>query len=86
MSSAQSDRNLLFGVLAVQMDFVGRDELLAAMHAWVLDKGKPLGQVLQERGALSGPHRAALEALSPLGRGGPGSGVPTGGAWRPFWL
>jgi serine/threonine-protein kinase len=63
MASAQSDRNLLFGILAVQMDFIGRDELVAAMHAWVLDKGKPLGLILQERGALSGPHREALEAL-----------------------
>ncbi len=63
MSPAQSDRNLLFGILAVQMDFIGRDELVAAMHAWVLDKGKPLGQILQEQAALSGPHRDALEAL-----------------------
>ena len=38
-----SDRNLLFGILAVQMDFVSRDDLIAAMNAWVLDKVKPLG-------------------------------------------
>ena len=78
MASAQSDRNLLFGILAVQMDFIGRDELVAAMHAWVLDKGKPLGLILQERGALSGPHRPGRAA----GRGRrcpPGEGLGLGG-------
>jgi hypothetical protein len=38
-----ADRNLLFGILALQMDFLGRDALIAAMNAWVLDKAKPLG-------------------------------------------
>jgi hypothetical protein len=37
-----SDRNLLFGILALQMDFISRDALIAAMNAWVLDKAKPL--------------------------------------------
>jgi hypothetical protein len=35
-----ADRNLLFGILALQMDFLRRDELIAAMHAWVLDKDR----------------------------------------------
>ncbi len=63
MSPAQSDRNLLFGVLAVQTDFVSRDALLRAMSAWVLDKGKPLGHILREQGALSAEHHALLESL-----------------------
>jgi hypothetical protein len=29
-----ADRNLLFGILAVQMDFASRDALIAAMSAW----------------------------------------------------
>ena len=41
--SAAADRNLLFGILALQMDFISRDALIAAMNAWVLDKAKPLG-------------------------------------------
>jgi hypothetical protein len=28
-----ADRNLQFGILALQMDFIGRDALIAAMHA-----------------------------------------------------
>jgi eukaryotic-like serine/threonine-protein kinase len=58
-----ADRNLLFGILALQMDFIGRDSLIAAMHAWLLDKTKPLGQILRDQGALSGERQALLEAL-----------------------
>ena len=52
MFLAAADRNLLFGILALQMDFIGRDALIAAMHAWVLDKAKPLGDILVEQRAL----------------------------------
>jgi hypothetical protein len=51
-SPASADRNLLFGILALQMDFVSRDALLQAMNAWVLDKPKPLGAILVEHGAM----------------------------------
>ena len=63
MSAAHSDRNLLFGVLALQMDFLGRDALLAGMHAWVLERQKPLDQILVEQHALTPEHRALLESL-----------------------
>ncbi len=58
-----ADRNLLFGILAVQMDFVGRDQLIAAMHSWVLAKHRPLGELLQEQGALTAENRQLLEQL-----------------------
>jgi tetratricopeptide (TPR) repeat protein/tRNA A-37 threonylcarbamoyl transferase component Bud32 len=63
MATANGDRNLLFGILALQMDFISRDALVGAMNAWVLEKAKPLGQVLVERQALGGERRALLEAL-----------------------
>ena len=63
MPSATHDRNLLFGILALQMDFISRDRLIAAMSAWVLDKARPLGQILQDQGALAEADRAALDAL-----------------------
>ena len=44
-----SDHNLLFGLLALQMDFVSRDQLLEAMNAWMLEKQMPLGEVLVRR-------------------------------------
>lgn len=62
-SRAACDRNLLFGILALQMDFIGRDALIQAMHAWVLEKMKPLGQLLVEQGAMAEDARALLEPL-----------------------
>jgi tetratricopeptide (TPR) repeat protein/tRNA A-37 threonylcarbamoyl transferase component Bud32 len=61
--SPSTDRNLLLGILALQMDFVSRDALIAAMHAWVLQKTTPLGQILLEQGALRSDTQALLEAL-----------------------
>jgi eukaryotic-like serine/threonine-protein kinase len=63
MSSSHVDRNLLFGILALQMDFISRDALIAAMHAWVLNKQKPLGQILLEQGALAPDVQTVLDAL-----------------------
>src|SRR5438132_8697458 len=62
-SRSSADRNLLFGILALQMDFITRDQLVAAMNAWVLEKGKPLGQVLVEQKALRADLQAALETM-----------------------
>src|SRR5271165_1934755 len=62
-ATPEHDRNLLFGILALQMDFISRDALVAAMNAWVLDKTKPLGQILQEQGPLRADNRALLDAL-----------------------
>jgi eukaryotic-like serine/threonine-protein kinase len=58
-----ADCNLLYGMLALQMNFVGRDALLAAMQAWVFDKARPLGQILQERGQLTPERRQALDHM-----------------------
>jgi WD40 repeat protein/serine/threonine protein kinase len=59
----QTDRHLLFGILALQMNFVGRDALLAAMHAWVLERSKPLGRILVEQQGLSLARHDLLERL-----------------------
>src|SRR5262245_36762330 len=63
MPAANTDRNLLFGILALQMDFIKRDELIKAMHAWVLEKAKGLGQILVEQKTLGSDRHALLEAL-----------------------
>src|SRR4051812_7132586 len=63
MVSADADRNLLYGILAVQMDFISRDDLIDAMHAWVLTKQKTLGELLVERGALDGGDHTLLESM-----------------------
>jgi Tfp pilus assembly protein PilF/tRNA A-37 threonylcarbamoyl transferase component Bud32 len=59
-----ADRNLLFGILAVQMDFISRDALIAAMNAWVLAKHRPLGELLLEQGALTPERCELLEAMA----------------------
>jgi len=58
-----AERNLLFGVVALQMDFIDRDQLVAAMTAWAVAKRKPIGEILEEQGALSPTRRSVLEAL-----------------------
>src|SRR5262249_14781077 len=63
MSSGAADLNLLFGIMAVQNDFVSRDALIEAMGTWVLDKSKTLGEILVERGALTSEHHALLTSL-----------------------
>src|SRR5947209_6759385 len=63
MSQVNTDRNLLFGILALQLDFITKDRLVAGMNAWVLAKSKPLGQVLVEQGALAPERHTLLEAL-----------------------
>ena len=69
MSRLAADRNLLFGILALQMDFISRDALIAAMNAWVLEKHRPLADLLEERGALSpGRPRPARAAGPPAHR------------------
>jgi serine/threonine-protein kinase len=63
MPQPVADRNLLFGVLAMQMDFITREQLIAAMQAWVFDKAKPLGAILHAQKALADDNRQLLEAL-----------------------
>jgi serine/threonine-protein kinase len=62
-SRPSADRNLLFGILALQMDFISRDALIAAMNAWVLDKAKSLGEILVNQQALRPDQHAALDVL-----------------------
>src|SRR5262245_9259416 len=62
-SLLNTDRNLLFGVLALQMGCISHDALVAAMNAWVLDKGKPLAEVLLDMGALTPADRDLLEVV-----------------------
>src|SRR6516165_9093647 len=56
-------RNLLFGMLALHNNFVDREALLGAFNAWVADKGRSLGQILVEQGALTPARQRVLESL-----------------------
>ncbi len=58
-----ADRNLLFGVIALRMNFVVKDRMIAAMQEWFLEKSKPLGQILCENGDLTPDTRGVLDKL-----------------------
>jgi tetratricopeptide (TPR) repeat protein len=60
---AAADRNLLFGILALQADLISRDALIGAMNAWAVNKSTPLGQILRDQGALSAEGHAVVETL-----------------------
>jgi serine/threonine protein kinase len=63
MNGPSSDRNLLLGIVALQMDFIGRDDLIKAMHDWTLDKARPLSEILLKNGALDLADCSILETL-----------------------
>jgi serine/threonine-protein kinase len=63
MPPQPADRNLLFGLLALQNNFIDRDALLDAVNRWVHDRVHPLGEILVERGALRPDEFALLDAL-----------------------
>lgn len=58
-----ADRNLLFGIFALQNDFVTRDQLVEAMNAWVLEKSSTLEQIFKRRGFLNNDELELLGAL-----------------------
>ncbi len=61
--ATKSDRNLLFGVFALQTDAITQEQLVHAVHAYVADHQQSLADLLCSLGALDDSQRAALEAL-----------------------
>jgi hypothetical protein len=63
MSAIATDRDLLFGLLALQIGLIDEGQLVAAFQAWTRDKARPLADHLASRGDLDGDDRVAVEAL-----------------------
>jgi eukaryotic-like serine/threonine-protein kinase len=63
MNDVTTDQNLLFGILALQNDFITRDALVGAFGVWVACKDRPLGSILVERGDLDPADHAALVTM-----------------------
>ncbi len=57
------DRNLLFGVLALQVDLIDAAQFAEACTAWTARKHVPLAEQLVERGWLTPEDRADVERL-----------------------
>ena len=52
MAAIAADRDLLFGLLALQNGLIDQDQLVAAFQAWTRDKARPLADHLVARGDL----------------------------------
>jgi WD40 repeat protein/serine/threonine protein kinase len=63
MAQGNADRNLLFGLLALQTNLVDPAAIVAAFHIWTRDKSRSMGQVLIDQGAINSAQRDLLEGL-----------------------
>jgi serine/threonine protein kinase len=63
MAQVDADRNLLFGILAVQNGFIDQADLIGAIQSWSRERSRPIGQVMADRGALSEEDRLLLDGL-----------------------
>jgi serine/threonine-protein kinase len=63
MARVESERNLLFGILALQNGLVDQVDLIAAFQSWSKQRTRPLAEVLVERGALSEDDREMIGGL-----------------------
>jgi eukaryotic-like serine/threonine-protein kinase len=59
-----ADRNLLFGLLALQTGMIEQSALVAAFHAWTRDMARSMAELLIEQGAIDADDRSALEILA----------------------
>ena len=55
--------NVLFGIFALQMDFITREQLAAAMSAWARDRSRTIARILRDQGVISEPDCALLESV-----------------------
>jgi serine/threonine-protein kinase len=63
MAAITADRDLLFGLLALQIGLIDQGQLVAAFQAWTRDKARALADHLVGRGDLEADDRSAVEAL-----------------------
>jgi serine/threonine protein kinase len=62
-SLVDTDRNLLFGVLALQADLIDAAQFAEVCTAWTARKDSSLSDLLQERGWLTDSDKAILDLL-----------------------
>ena len=64
MSNGTQDRNLLVGILALQMDFISQSQLILGMQKWLLDKSEQLEDLLMHQGAITEEKRDFLRSIA----------------------
>jgi hypothetical protein len=63
MAPVETERNLLFGLLALQVGLIDQGALFAAFAAWTRVKGRALADHLIDRGDLDTDQRGVIEAM-----------------------
>ena len=63
MAAIAADRDLLFGLLALQNGLIDQGQLVAAFQAWTRDRARALAEHLAGRGDLDPDQRAGVEAM-----------------------
>ena len=63
MAAPAAERDLLFGLLALQNGLIDQGQLVAAFQAWTRDKARPLAEHLADRGDLDPDQQAGVEAM-----------------------
>ena len=63
MASQPIDRDLLFGLVALESRFIDRSQLLAAIQEWVNDRSRTLADVLESRASLTGEESTIVDAV-----------------------
>jgi hypothetical protein len=66
MAAIAADRDLLFGLLALQNGLIDQVQLVAGFQAWTRDKERPLAEHLVARGDLDADQRAGIEPMVTL--------------------
>jgi serine/threonine-protein kinase len=66
MAAIAADRNLLFGLLALQNGLINQVQLVAAFQAWTLDRGRALADHFIALGHLNEAQRAVVDAMADL--------------------
>src|SRR4051812_25397765 len=56
-------RDLLFGMIALQIGLIDQDRLVSAFRDWTRDKSRPMADLIADRGDFDADDRAAVEAL-----------------------
>ena len=60
----ETPRDLLYGLLAMQIGLIDQEQLLSAFGAWSRSKGKTLAEILLARGAIDAESNALLEGMA----------------------
>ena len=60
----ETDRNLLFGALAFQNEYIDLSQFAAVCRAWAADKSRPIAELLVERGWIDAHAQFELERLA----------------------